>query len=280
MQNDLKWTGERIVTSIYWELAAEHLSRYAFTLDFCKGKRVLDAACGEGYGTAILSNYASSIVGVDIDKETIEHAQQKYKKDNVKFVASDVCKMPLPDNSFDVIVSFETLEHVDSHEALLNEFKRVLVPGGIMFISTPDKQYYTIEPNYHNPFHKKELFGHEFEALLKANFAHTKMFNQQNFLGAMIYSDEVKETVASAKKYEGSFAAIRKDESLNKPMYRIGVASDSPLPGLDNLFFQDKKIIQNSCDHIENVYKNTTSYKFGNAIVRPLNKLKSIFKKA
>lgn len=273
MRKELPWTGERIVTSIYWELAAEHLSRYAFALEFCKGKKVLDAACGEGYGTAILSEVAAHVTGVDIDRETIEFAGRKYQKENIAFTMSDVCTLPFSDRSFDVVVSFETLEHVDDHQRLLNEFRRVLAPGGLLFVSTPDKQYYTVEKDYHNPFHKKELFSHEFEALLNANFANVEIFCQQNFFGNIIYPKNGNDNVAvgASKKYEGSFSAVQPDESMSKALYMIGVASDDALPALDTVFFQDKKIV-------ENLYKNSSS-KLGNAVMRPLSRLKTLFKK-
>ncbi|WP_153070309.1 class I SAM-dependent methyltransferase, partial [Escherichia coli] len=118
--NDLEFTGERFMPEVAGQIAFEHLHRYHFASRFCQGKRVLDVACGEGYGSRILSNAASSVVGVDISAEAVAHAQGKYARGSLEFVEASAASLPLPDDSFDVVVSFETIEHHDQHEEMLS----------------------------------------------------------------------------------------------------------------------------------------------------------------
>src|SRR5215831_8579299 len=121
----LEFTGERMVPeqtppAVFWE----HIYRYRFASEFVKGKRVLDIACGEGYGAAaLLKAGAASVVGVDICPETCEHARRKY---GIDARVGHVHSIPLPSHVIDVIVSFETLEHVDLPGRFLDECCRVL----------------------------------------------------------------------------------------------------------------------------------------------------------
>ena len=108
----------------------EHLHRYLLAAELAKGRRVLDIACGEGYGSDLLSQVARLVVGVDIAIEAFEHASLRYHRPNLKFVAGSCTTIPLASGSVDVVVSFETLEHVAEHEAMLKEVRRVLVPSG------------------------------------------------------------------------------------------------------------------------------------------------------
>src|SRR5437762_9292288 len=110
---EIPFTGERFLPGCTGEIAYEHWHRYAFARRFVTGKRVLDAACGEGYGTALLSTVASAIVGVDIDAETVAHASACYGGGaRVRFVEGSCTDLPLSDASIDVVVSFETVEHL------------------------------------------------------------------------------------------------------------------------------------------------------------------------
>ena len=140
MSDKLDFTGERFTPECVREIRYEHFHRYAFARHFCEGAQVLDAACGEGYGAALLSASASSVVGVDISAEAIDHASQRYAKHpNLNFKQADVTHLPFADDSFDRVVSFETLEHLEEQEQLLSEFRRVLRPDGLLVISSPDK---------------------------------------------------------------------------------------------------------------------------------------------
>jgi ubiquinone/menaquinone biosynthesis C-methylase UbiE len=126
---ELEWTGERYVPQIRGTIALEHLHRYAFASEHVAGKVVLDMASGEGYGSEMLSRTAKHVYGVDIDEASVKHAQQNYKAENLEYHLGSCTEIPLPDASVDVVVSFETIEHITDHESMMREVKRVLRPG-------------------------------------------------------------------------------------------------------------------------------------------------------
>lgn len=173
----LQDTGERMVpehsgSDTFWE----HVHRYAFACGFVRGKRVLDIACGEGYGSAALKKAgATSVTGIDISKEVCIYAQAKYGIDARPGSAEEI---PLADNSVDVVVSFETIEHLHNPARFLDESSRVLVPGGRLVISTPNKGVYTRSGESLNPYHCSEMTEPDFLAALRKRFRRVKMHSQ------------------------------------------------------------------------------------------------------
>lgn len=154
----------------------EHIYRYRFAIPYVQDKRVLDIACGEGYGSAALQQAgAASIIGVDISLEACEHASQRY---GIQTKVGDAKKIPLPDKSLDVVVSFETIEHTDNPNLFLDECVRVLIPGGKLVISTPNLDSRDASATK-NPFHLKELSAEEFVAALKNRFQKVEIFTQR-----------------------------------------------------------------------------------------------------
>src|SRR5579884_1636989 len=141
----MDFTGERYVPAIEGQIKYEHLHRYALCLELVAGKTVLDIASGEGYGAALLASVATSVTGVDVDAATVEHAKHSYYKPNLTFLAGTCERIPLPDSSFDIVTSFETIEHHDKHDEMLDEIKRVLKPGGALIISSPNRLTYSDE---------------------------------------------------------------------------------------------------------------------------------------
>ena len=178
--NPLPFTGERFTPECVREISYEHWHRYAFARALASGRRVLDAACGEGYGSAQLAQVATNVLGIDIDAATIAHAQSRYGAHaNLRYLQADVTALDaLPDRSFDLIVSFETLEHVHAQERLLDGFARLLADGGVLLVSTPDKLHYNAGAEA-NPFHVRELHRGEFEALLAARFPARRLYAQK-----------------------------------------------------------------------------------------------------
>ena len=152
-ESQLPWTGERYVPQITGQIQLEHVHRYLLAREYAKDKDVLDIACGEGFGSAILAKTARSVIGVDIAAEAVTHAAIRYRLDNVEFQQGSCAEIPLDNNSIDLVVCFETIEHHDEHKAMMAEIKRVLRPGGVLIISSPDKKEYSVLPNYRNPFH-------------------------------------------------------------------------------------------------------------------------------
>jgi SAM-dependent methyltransferase len=173
----LEDTGERMLpdkagAAPFWE----HIYRYRFATRFVRGRRVLDIACGEGYGAAALARAgALSVVGIDLSAETCEHARRKYGLDARP---GDAHRIPLPDRSIDVIVSFETIEHLDTPGAFLDECVRLLAPGGTLVISTPNREAFH-EAAVANPFHCSEMTQAEFVCLLSPRFKNWQWYTQR-----------------------------------------------------------------------------------------------------
>lgn len=146
--------------------ACIHLNRYAFVKPFCEGADILDAACGQGYGSYLMKTWgAKSVTGIDIDQETVEKASRLFQQDGLCYMQHTVEQLPFPDASFDVVVSFETIEHVDDPDAFLEEIKRVLKPGGTVIISCPNDNYYYQNDCAKNPFHKAEYTYFQFKEM-------------------------------------------------------------------------------------------------------------------
>ncbi len=135
-----------------------HVSRYVFASGFVKkGAVVLDCACGAGYGSQILSRNAKKVVGVDKDYNTVAFANKYYKNEKIDFFEKDLFEVDYLDETFDVIVSLETLEHVSDCTPFLRSVKRMLKKGGIAILSTPMLRYKDGKPFVTNPFHLNEL---------------------------------------------------------------------------------------------------------------------------
>ena len=158
LSDKLEFTGERFTPECVREIWYEHMHRYAFASQFIADKKVLDAACGEGFGSFLLADKAQSVIGVDISKQAVSHATERYQADNLSYQVADCQDLPFEDDSFDCIVSFETLEHLEQQSEMLAEFRRVLSKQGFLMISSPDKAVYTDEMKNDNPFHLRELY--------------------------------------------------------------------------------------------------------------------------
>jgi GT2 family glycosyltransferase/ubiquinone/menaquinone biosynthesis C-methylase UbiE len=233
---ELPWTGERFVPQLRGSIALEHLHRYAMASEFVQEKHVLDVACGEGYGSDMLARTAASVIGVDIDEVSVAHAQKKYQRENLIFKQGSCTSIPLPDHSIDVVVSFETIEHIEEHEKMLSEIKRVLVPNGMLIISSPEKHEYTNVPNYQNPYHIKELCFREFQDLLGKFFKKTSIFGQRVIYGSSIF--EVKETSLFKGVYDfyKMPEEIKKEKGIPHPLYLIALCSDVAIPEAGSSF--------------------------------------------
>jgi SAM-dependent methyltransferase len=227
-ENELPWTGERYVPQIGGEIQLEHVHRYLVAREYATGKDVLDIACGEGFGSAILANSARSVVGVDIAAEAVEHAAACYRLGNVQFRQGSCTEIPLDSDSIDLVVSFETIEHHDEHKAMMAEIKRVLRPDGMLIISSPDKKEYSILPNYRNPFHVRELFKEEFEELIRVYFKNLALLSQRIVYGSGILPEAAAFHLIDYDIKDSSYAR----RGLARARYLIAVASDEPLPGL------------------------------------------------
>jgi SAM-dependent methyltransferase len=267
-------TGERLLTEKRDNNTLEHLHRYSVALEFCRGKRVLDIASGEGYGSNLLASVAESVRGVDISEDAVAHARRKYRRPNLEYIQGSAAAIPLPDASVDAVVSFETIEHHDLHAEMLAEIRRVLRPGGVLVISSPDKLNYTDIPGVINPFHVKELYREEFHALVKAHFANTSMLLQRVVYGSLLAPE------ADARgfvEYEGGFDSTSAYGEMRGPLYNLCVASDEPLPPMPVSFYGSWEIFQAALLDAhklgEEVVSESRAFRLGRAITWPARKL-------
>lgn len=279
----MKATGERLIPGSKSFSELEHLNRYYFVVNQLelKDKFVLDIASGEGYGSDILAVYAKSVVGVDVSNEAVEHAKAKYKKNNLKYLQGDAIKIPLEDNSIDVVISFETIEHHDKHDEMLQEIKRVLKSEGILIISSPDKHYYSDVPNYKNQFHVKELYYNEFKTLISSFFTKAFFFNQRTFGGSIIALDE------TYKRYNQPLVVEQAGEKhLFLPEYNIAIATDDLQFEISNqiiLYTEQEKVItlldvENAVYSKEYEIKNKIIWKIGYFFVSPFKLIRHLIR--
>jgi SAM-dependent methyltransferase len=169
----LELTGERTLPDVpaenYW--FQRHLAVYQWIGERVSGLRVLDMACGEGYGSDLLAQTAGSVVGVDANPEAHEHARLRYRRPNLSFERGMVENFGQP-GEFEAVVFLQTIEHVQEPEAVLAHFKRLLAPGGVAYVSTPN--LLTLAPagraKSDNPWHVREYRAAEFDDLCRAVF--------------------------------------------------------------------------------------------------------------
>ncbi len=264
--SEMPWTGERLVTSIVnMHGSLEHLHRYALAIQISNDKVVLDIASGEGYGSNLIKEVAAKVYGVDISEEAVFHAQKKYNRENLEFKIGSTSKIPLDDSSVEVVISFETLEHHDEHNEMMNEIKRVLKPGGILLISSPEKiNYSKRDPD--NTFHIKELELEGFSTLLESNFKNVKIYDQRLVYGSIISSHH---NAVGFSFFDGDYYSIvntikdvsekYNDTLHNKPYFNLALASDADLNFIalpDTSFFNGVEIINKEKEDLNIALKN------------------------
>lgn len=213
MSGPLEFTGERFTPECVREIWYEHFHRYALAARWCRGQRTLDAACGEGYGSAILARAGAMVEAVDISEQAISHASQRYADiEQLDFHVADCTELPFADGEFDRVISFETLEHLSRQDELLAEFKRVLKPDGFLVLSSPDKAVYSEAQGTANEYHVKELYREEFEALVARHFPASRLLGQKLMFHSAIWSLDATDRVVLdqvAKGESGPVPGIR-----------------------------------------------------------------------
>lgn len=233
MAADLPFTGERFVPGVAGEIAHEHWHRYAFARRFVQGRRTLDVACGEGYGSALLAGVASGVVGIDVAADAVAHARATYAaRPGVRFEHGSASALPLADGSVDAVVSFETIEHLPREEQprMLAEVARVLTAGGLLVLSAPNPVEYSSARNYRNPFHLHEPSRDELDAMLASAFPVRRWYRQRRYLGSAVWSEDG--AAQGFEAWQGAGADVQ-PASAPAAMYAIVVAARTAdaLPG-------------------------------------------------
>ncbi len=233
---ELKATGERFMPSSNDNIFLEHMHRYRVALQFAAGKDILDIASGEGYGASLLATVARNVIGVDISADAVAHAKRTYLCKNLEFRVGSCVNIPLPDQSVDGVVSFETLEHIAEHHEMMIEVKRVLRPCGFLIISTPERAAYTDATGLTNKFHVKELYRPEFSELISRHFKHLTIHGQRIGFGSIIASED---GTAEVREIDCGTGVVT--NGLVAPLYLIAVASDEPssIFRVNSLFSQE-----------------------------------------
>ncbi len=222
--SDERFQGANIIDagklSPYW---GEHTARYVFALPFVENKRVLDIACGTGYGLGFLKNTAKSVTGIDVDIVAAKQARSECDE-KASVLLGDGTNLPFDDGSFDVVTSFETLEHLHARTVFLTELKRVLKPNGLLILSTPNANYTKpINGKPTNPFHIFEYKPEELKAELDAQFS------VQTFLGQSL---DKKFTIPP---FEDAQMRLSKDLMTQTKLIGWKVVNKMPLGLRENL---------------------------------------------
>jgi SAM-dependent methyltransferase len=252
----VEFTGERVVPGqVEPDLWNEHLARYAFAARFAEGRRVLDAGCGAGYGSAELARVAASVTGLDLSPEAIEWARQHYAAPAlVTFLNGSCAMLPFRAGAFDLVVAFELIEHLHQQTSFLAECRRVLAPDGLLIVSTPNTLYYAearaaAGPN---PFHEHEFEAAEFEAALRAWFANVSLLLQNRSECFAFYPPSGwhgGETIAEP-------GADRAEEAN----FFVALCSNAPLPAFEPLVYVPRvaNLLRERERHIEKLRSELT----------------------
>jgi ubiquinone/menaquinone biosynthesis C-methylase UbiE len=226
--------GERpLVGKQFDEIDGVHTKPYIYAVQFVQGKSVLDCGCGGGYGSDYLArNGAGVVVAVDLSAWAVDQAKISYKRENLQFMTMDVCDLKFKDQTFDVVISFQVIEHIKDYKKHLSEIKKVLKPEGIFIISTPNKNITSCnreKPLF--PFHLKEFCPEELSNLLSDYFREVCIMGQKT-----INEYYLKEEAKYRKSWRAKFIWFL---SYFNPVIKI--ARLTPLK-LKNLFTRPPKM--------------------------------------
>ncbi len=248
-RNEAVFTGERFIPHQTDPLLAlEHYHRYCFASRFVTGKRVLDIACGEGYGSAFLSQRAGEVVGIDSDIDTINRARDKYSSIRNLIFANGRCQdVWSGQGSFDAIISFETLEHLDENDQqiFLSSVRQSLNSNGLFIVSSPDRDEYASAFEQKNRFHRYERTFSELDAFLRGYFKNVYLLAQRVLSFSAIW--QLKGWREAQFQYYARkelFEEIPPDESFSPPLYVIAICTNEPVAedilGKSNSFYFER----------------------------------------
>lgn len=208
-------------------IEAEHLARYRWASQAVEGRSVLDAACGVAYGSRMLAQAgAREVIGVDLAAAVLTAVESEMPPE-VQLRPGDLHDLEFEDGRFEVIVCFEAIEHITESGVVLDELRRVLAPGGLLLISSPNRGVY---PDG-NPHHLHELTVEELSEELNARFRHVQLFHQDDFLASAVYvNDELRAGEEAEIRWHGAAPDPERSE-----LYVVAAASDGDLPPLHSV---------------------------------------------
>jgi SAM-dependent methyltransferase len=203
----------------------EHLVRYRWVGALAAGRRVLDAGCGVGYGTALLARAgATEAVGVDVSAEAVAAAAAAAPA-NARFLTGEIHALPFGDGEFDLVVCFEVIEHVERQDEAIAELARVLSESGVLAISSPNRGVYPEG----NPHHLHEYTPDELRAALQPHFAHVALRRQHDWVASAVLDDD-QAADASLTQHEDVRLAKAQGTAPTTEAYTLALASRQPLP--------------------------------------------------
>ncbi len=171
---------------------------------------------------------------MDLSAEAIGHAQSRYASENLEFITADCVHLPFDDDEFDTVVSFETLEHLEDHQGLMTEFRRVLKPEGFLLLSTPDKAIYTDLQQNQNEFHLCELYRDEFESLLHAFYPAFHLWGHKLIFQSAIWSLEQAPGVVFQQQCDGKTGSFAQPRHPAVYLIAVCAAEERYLPVIEN----------------------------------------------
>ncbi|GEM_PF-5473281 len=226
-EEETEFSGERFIPGVDADLEAEHLARYQFVFPLAEGVRLLDAGSGEGYGAALLARVAADVTAIDVDAHAIESAKRNYPLPNLHFQLVDAdADYPFPEKSFDLVTSFEVIEHIHGWKQYLERIAKVLKDEGILVISSPNRPYYRDERGEINPFHVHEFDPDEFREILEKHFPYLHFYGENHGRGVFIDDFSANEL---------RIVSESRDQGLETSHFLIAICSRSPLPEVSGI---------------------------------------------
>ena len=231
----IPFTGERFIPGYRdGSTELEHIHRYCMVLPLARGRRVLDIACGEGYGSDLIAQAANSVIGVELDTQVVDAASQRYERVNLNFRQGNILNIPVEDASCELVICFETIEHIADHAKAVAEMKRVMTADGVLVVSTPNSKKYRAGAAQPNLFHVKELTRSGLKQMLSAHFQHVTLYQQEVSFGSFILPPRLERRPLDkieVLRLDSSTGAIKRNLAENEiNEYMIALASDIVLP--------------------------------------------------
>jgi GT2 family glycosyltransferase/SAM-dependent methyltransferase/glycosyltransferase involved in cell wall biosynthesis len=233
----LEWTGERYVPNAGDEqLWYEHAHRYAVAATLVADRVVVDVGSGEGYGPAWLARRARHVLGIDIAADAVAHASRAYGTPTLRFAVGDARRLPVGDGAAEVVTCFETIEHVSEPESVLDELRRIVAPGGVVVLSTPDRHATHASGSPPNPFHLHELTAAELAHELRARFRTCLLLGQRVTSVSMLWPllDAIDdgpsggEGLADVTVIGACEPTVDEQSRAPQPSYLVALCTDAP----------------------------------------------------